>query len=154
MKLNAFVAAMCLVGCEDPTSMGSGPETPGMGDPKPDPMDPPPGDPRDDPFLSDINNTWVGSLGSDTYLFSFQATPSGKISSAVIRGSVFVQPVGSSFRLDGVYCDHVVHFTATQGANVLTFDGTFIDIARMHLVIRETQAHIILSGPLDPDRLR
>lgn len=140
MKMSVLLVAVWLVACEDLPSRGMGAD-PGM-----DSMGDDNEDPRDDPFLADINNAWVGAQGS----FNFQATPGGKISSSVVRGTASVQPYGSGFVLDGVFYDHMVHLTATSGATVLILDGMFLDVARMRLTVKETQARISLGCTTSP----
>jgi|KBSMisStandDraft_5_1062788.scaffolds.fasta_scaffold2098117_1 hypothetical protein len=132
MKVCALAVAVFLAGCEDlamTVDAGSG-----MGGN--DLM----GDPRDDPFLVDINNAW----GGGPYHFTFDAKPRVKNSSAVVGGSGSV-PSGSNIQLDGIFYDHTVHFTVTQGANVLTFDGIFINVKFMDVTVEETQAHVRLN---------
>jgi hypothetical protein len=141
MKVNATLVAVCLAACQDltmPSSMG----------PDDDPMDQtdndPADDPRDDPFLADINNSWIGVVEGIRYTFVFATKPSGKISSAVIHGNGF-DPSPDPFQLDGIFCDHMVHFTAMRGPNVMSFDGVFIDIETMDLTLKESQAHVVLG---------
>ena len=77
--------------------------------------------------------------------FNFQSKPSGKSSSAVIRGNASVDGSVTQFQLDGVFYDHMIHFTATDGDKVMTFDGMFVDVGRMHLVHQESQGHMVLT---------
>lgn len=148
MKRSAFLVVVCLAACEDLNAKGMGSDDPGM-----DPMDHPgsdPDDPRDDPFLADINNAWVSTMAH----FNFQGWPAGKNSSEVIGGNGGVSPYGDDFVLEGVFYDHMVHFTATKGPLVLTLDGTFVDVATMHLVVRETQTHLVLGCTTNNDICR
>jgi hypothetical protein len=143
MKASATLFAVCLVACQDLTMGGDmKPAGPGSDDPH-DPAD----DPRDNPFLADINNSWEGPSTQGITGFNFAASPSGKISSAVIRGNA-----GIGIQLDGLFYDHMVHFIAIQDGNVAAFDGVFVDIQMMVLTVEPTQASVsrgcsTLGGP-------
>ncbi|HEX3478058.1 MAG TPA: hypothetical protein VHT91_23715 [Kofleriaceae bacterium] len=115
------------------------PGGPGSDDPMGHPMD----DPRDNPFLADINNSWTGPAAQAFSSFNFAASPSGKISSAVVRGNAF-GPGGSSFQLDGLFYDHVVHVIAMQDGNVVALDGAFVNFETMDLTVEQSQARVVL----------
>lgn len=132
MKMCALLAAGLLAACEDlamTADAGSG-----MGG------DDPNSDPRDDPFLADINNAWGGM----DYHFTFQAATNGKNSSAVV-GGFGSDPSHAQVTVDGIFYDHTVHFTVTQGENVRTFEGIFRSVDFMDLTVEETQAHVRLN---------
>jgi hypothetical protein len=134
MKVSALLVAVGLAACQDLAMSGDAGS--GMGG------DDPTGDPRDDPFLADINNAWGDVLGKG-YHFTFAANPDGKNSSVVVGGSG-TDPSGTAVTVDGIFYDHTVHLTVTQGANVLTFNGIFVSVELMDLTVEESEAHMRL----------